>query len=188
MQSLLTEDEEFDLVLLARAGDVHAFDRLAKEYRTAAILVAAGILGCSNQAEDAAQDALLSAYKCLPQLKQPEKFSGWLGSIVRNRALRLARKEEISAEPLEAHLDSLILRAAPSISADNPDFDPEEAIANLPTGIREIAALYYLQEWPLRRISEMLSLPITTLKWRLNVARKQLRKNQKGTNYEPQRD
>src|SRR5690242_6492616 len=96
--------DETMLVVAAQAGDLLAFDLLARRYRPAAVTVARQLLP-SEAAEDAAQDALLSAFKALPKLSDPSRFAAWLGAIVRHRARRLGR--ERSREPLA--LDQVIL-------------------------------------------------------------------------------
>ncbi len=49
------------------------------------------------------------------------------------------------------------------------------AIEDLPEDQRIVAELFYLEEWSTHQIGEFLSLPVTTVKWRLHVARKSLR-------------
>lgn len=162
------------LVVAAQAGDLAAFDLLARRYRPAAVTVARQTLPL-EAAEDAAQDALVSAFKALPRLERPERFPAWLGAIVRHRARRLGR--ERSKEPLA--LDEVIVTYAPSIVARLQEDEESKivrcAVAGLPPDAREAAELHYLQDWTAPQIADFLALPLTTVKWRLHTARRLLR-------------
>lgn len=165
---------ETTLVMAAQAGHLAAFDILARRYRPAAVTVARQLLPL-EAAEDAAQDALLSAFKALPQLADPDRFSAWLGTIVRHRARRIGR--EGAEAPLA--LDTVIVAYAPSIVArlhqDERSKEVRCAVSKLPPEIREATELHYLQEWTAPQIAEFLALPLSTVKWRLHTARRLLR-------------
>src|SRR5882724_3249264 len=130
------QSDEVTLVIAAKAGDLAAFDQLARQYRPAAVTIARQMLP-SEAAEDAAQDALLAAFKALPMLEDPERFPAWFGAIIRHRSRRLGR--ERAKEPLA--LDQVIVSYAPSIVARIHDDERSEqvrcAIASLPPEIRE---------------------------------------------------
>ena len=166
--------EERMLVSAAQAGDLAAFDLLARRYRPAAVTVARQTLSV-EAAEDAAQDALLSAFKALPSLGDVDRFSAWFGAIVRHRARRLGR--ERSKAPLA--LDEMIVAYAPSIvarlSEDERSQQVRCAVSRLPEDLREATALHYLQGWTAAQIAEFQSLPLSTVKWRLHTARRLLR-------------
>jgi RNA polymerase sigma-70 factor (ECF subfamily) len=169
------ESGEANLVAAARAGDLRAFDTLARRYRPAVVLLAQGILGRRDLAEDAAQDSLLAAFSALPHLEDDDRFGPWLGTIVRNRARRLAVGERRTPVPL----DAIVLAYAPALaervirSEDNRAI--RCALARLPPEVRPVLELYYLDDWSVREISLFLSLPETTVKWRLHAGRKHLR-------------
>src|SRR5690349_11616300 len=100
------------LVAAAAAGDLGAFDALVRRYRPAAVMVASQIVATREQAEDAAQDALLAAYAALPQLVDQERFGAWLGTIVRHRARRLASGERRQTVPI----DEVVLSYSPALA------------------------------------------------------------------------
>lgn len=169
------QEEETTIVAAAQAGDLNAFDRLAARYRPMAVLTARRLLQ-RDQAEDVAQMALLSAYKALPKLREPDRFGTWFASIVRHQAARsLSRNLSRLEEPLVDHVDRLILKGAPSIASKGEGPDPISDIERLKPEVREVALLYYLEGCPVSRIAESLGLSETTVKWRLHVARKTLR-------------
>src|SRR5437879_12394978 len=85
-----------------------AFSLIVERYQNAAYGYALAILGDPHLARDAAQEAFLTAYCSLGQLRSPEAFPGWLRRIVRTRC-RLLRREH---PPATASLDALDQLAA----------------------------------------------------------------------------
>jgi RNA polymerase sigma-70 factor (ECF subfamily) len=168
---------EETLVLAAQDGDLDAFDELAKRYRTAARIVADRLVD-REMAEDVVQDAFLAAYKALPQLKDRRRFGAWFLAIVRHRASRALAGNGRSPEPLTEHLDRLIIAAAPSIAQGSygENAVATKALLDLPTDLRDVADLFYLQDWPVSRIASALGLTSATVKWRLHTARQKLRR------------
>lgn len=163
---------EQTLIEAAKTGNPAAFDVLVQRYRHAAVSLARQIVGSRELAEDVAQDALLTAYKALPQLGDTERFAGWLGAIVRHRARRLSQHPERHA----LRLDEILMAYLPALSRPETIRDEVEcAIAALPPDQRSVAELYYLDQWETKQIAEFLELPVTTVKWRLHAARRLLR-------------
>lgn len=166
-------DEE-ELVLAAQAGNLAAFDLLARRYRPALVALNVGRLG-REEAQDAAQDALIIAFKALPTLADPSRFRPWLGAIAKRRAGRIdERRRETTA------LDEIIVAYAPSIVEDLARADSAErmtaAIRSLPADLALVMDLVAVQEWALSDVAEFLVLPLSTVKWRLHTARTALRK------------
>src|SRR5262245_40500466 len=75
-----------DLVRRACRGDGAAYEELVRRHLRAAIAVALAIVGSVADAEDLAQEAFLIAFERIETLREPERFSGFLLQIVRNRA------------------------------------------------------------------------------------------------------
>jgi RNA polymerase sigma-70 factor (ECF subfamily) len=173
-QTKWEQSDELTLVIAARAGDLAAFDILARRYRPAAVTVARQLLSL-EAAEDAAQDALLSAFKALPKLTDPARFAAWLGAIVRHRSRRLVRG--IAEAPLA--LDAVIVAYAPAIverlREDERASQVRCGVSGLPAEIREPTELHYLQHWSAPEIADFLGLPLSTVKWRLHTGRRLLR-------------
>ncbi len=171
------------LVLNALLGDLEAFDELVRRFRGAVILVAMQSLGSREAAEDLAQETFLLAFKALPQLQDPAHFGGWLCTIARHRARRVGRQEARQEPTEDSKLDALILRHSPALAAcpetallrSSEQANLRNALAKLPPDIQLALQLRYFEEWPLARIAEFLSLPLTTIKWRLHRGRELLR-------------
>ena len=85
--------DEATLVLRAKEGDVRAFEALVSRYQNLACSVAYGACGDLHLSEEIAQEAFISAWRHLGQLKDPAVFRSWLCGIVRNKAADRRRKD-----------------------------------------------------------------------------------------------
>ena len=90
------------LVVKARAGDAEAFGVVVRRFQDMAVGYGYALLGDLQLAEDAAQEAFLEAYLCLPQLREPAAFPGWFRRIVFKQCDRLRRGKAARLEPLAA--------------------------------------------------------------------------------------
>ena len=177
----LTDANDAELVVAALAGNTQAFDVLVNRYRRAMLTIAQQIVRNPTDAEDVVQDAFLRAFEALPQLSDLNRFGAWLHSITRNRALRYYRSAS-RYQPQE-DMDPYLNRAS-DISAEDPAHIVEreltqqairDAIQELPTDYQAVIELYYWAEMPQKRMAEFLSVPLTTVKWRLHKAKELLK-------------
>lgn len=174
--------EDRYLVAASLAGRKEAYDELVRRYRGAAILAAKAVLGSNEAAQDVAQEALLTGYRQLQQLKDPAHFGAWLRMIVRNLARR-ARQRESRTKPVDGEqMDSLIMthdagrvvNPAAEYLKKERDAGIRELLAGLPPGMQRVLELYYCEQWDVNQIAAFLSLTRTTVKWRLHAGRKQI--------------
>jgi len=175
-------DEE--LVIDALIGDLAAYDELVRRYRGAVMATAEQVLGSREGAEDVAQEALLLAFKALPQLEDPARFGGWLYTITRHRAHRVATREGYSQATEDQELDRLIVANSHELGVSPVDelmrkverATISTALERLPADYQMVLRLRYFQEWPVERIAAFLLLPVTTVKWRLHHGRQLMRR------------
>jgi RNA polymerase sigma-70 factor (ECF subfamily) len=85
------ENSETNLVAAARKGDAESFSRLCEQHYPALVAIAYSQLADRGLAEDAAQEALLVAYRDIAKLKDIGRFLPWLAAICRNTAIDMAR-------------------------------------------------------------------------------------------------
>lgn len=169
------------LVGLAILGDLRSFDVLALRYR-AAVLRVAQVHASAELAEDIAQEALLIAFKALPTIEDPAKFAAWLYAITRHAAQRVSQQTR-HEQQRRVDLDDLILANSTVLARPLRSEDVFEtawvraAVAELAVEYQLILQLRFYDEMSLQRIANFLSLPLTTVKWRLHRA-KQLLKEQ----------
>ena len=175
------QSSDVELVVASLIGNLQAFDELAIRFRPAMLTVAEQIVGNNGVAEDVVQDALLLAFKALPQLDDLNRFSSWLYSITRHRALRHSRDEH--RFELKSDLDEVILEhthagaldPAKIFEDDNEHNEVRVSIKQLPSEYQVVLRLYYWDNMPQQRIADFLSLPLSTVKWRLYKAKQMLR-------------
>ncbi|MFE1247018.1 RNA polymerase sigma factor [Streptomyces sp. NPDC058735] len=89
------------LVVRAAEGDEDAFALLVQRHAPALIRLATGLLGTASEAEDAVQEAFLSAWRRLPEFQGRSSFGTWMYRIVTNRCLNVLRARR-PVTPLEA--------------------------------------------------------------------------------------
>jgi RNA polymerase sigma-70 factor (ECF subfamily) len=164
-----------DDVALARrtlAGDRAAFDALVRRHQKSVYGIAYGILRSASDAEDAAQDVFLRAFRYLPSFDPSRSFEGWLMAIAVNqaRALRRGRRGEAGLDPgaLEG----------PSEAAGNPELREAalRAIEDLPERQRDAMLLFLNTELTLDQIGEALGCSKGAVGAHLHRARLALRK------------
>ncbi|HZQ15198.1 MAG TPA: sigma-70 family RNA polymerase sigma factor [Gaiellaceae bacterium] len=140
---------ERELVLRAQHGDARAFESLVDDHREVAFRVALVIAGSAAEAEDAAQDALVKAWRALGRFRAGEPFRPWLLAIVANEARNRRRGAGRRARLLErAARDPRSGDAAPSpedlaIAADERSGLLAE-LWSLPGDARLVLACRYL--------------------------------------------
>lgn len=154
-----------------------AFGLLVRRYQRAAYAVALSVVGRHEDAEDAAQEAFLVALERLEECRNPDRFGGWLLTIVRNRSKNLIRRESLrETDDVPPGARSKI--PTPDRVTETSELRGllEEAMQDLPEVQREIVMLHDLEGWKHREIAERLDLPPGTVRSHLHFARKALRK------------
>jgi RNA polymerase sigma-70 factor, ECF subfamily len=151
------------------------FEERLAECGPLAYRVARGVLRNDADAEDVAQEALLRAYRRFERLRDRARFRGWLVRI----AFRLAIDRVRSAKRREVR-EMLWSQQAPRPSTEDlaarSEFQAhlERAMDELPGKHRLVLLLAAMEGHSLEKVSEMLAVPVGTVKSRLFFARKQL--------------
>lgn len=156
-----------------------AFGKLVELFQDTAYQYAYAILGDPQLAQDIAQEALLTAYQKLGQLREPKAFPNWLKRIVLTHCNRLRRRKHLSVEPFEEITDIPMVEPDPADVIEVRDLEEKvlAAIETLPDHERVVVRLFYLQEYSTKEIAWCLQLPVTTIKKRLQYAREHMREN-----------
>ena len=170
-----------ELVLKARDGDELAFCRLVERYQRPAYAVALSVTGRHEDAQDAAQESFLVALARLEECRSPERFGGWLMTIVRNRSKNLVRRESLRATD-EVPPGTRSRVPTPERIAETRELRGllKKALMALPEVQRQIVLLHDLEGWKHREIADRLDLPCGTVRSHLHFARKTLRNALKG--------
>jgi RNA polymerase sigma-70 factor (ECF subfamily) len=173
-----------DLVRRAALGDAGAFDILITTRLDRCYRLAYSILGNEADAADATQEAVVSAWRQLPRLRDRRSFDGWLNRIVANAA-RMSRRHrvrlrEVRVEPAAdgdaaaSHGDHLDPAAGRQIEAIAATDAIGRAFDRLREQDRVILVLHHVEGRPLAEIARTLGVAIGTVKWRLHQARNAL--------------
>jgi len=164
-----------ELLDRCRTGDETAVSALVRRFRPWAIALAKGILEDRDLAEDAIQEAFVTALARLDDLREPEAFAGWFRRILRteaNRILRKRREVYLEDEPLSPVGEESVRRR---LHRETLQRMVREAVASLSSTQRQTAELFYLEEKTCAEIADFIRIPVGTVKRRLHDARRQLR-------------
>jgi RNA polymerase sigma-70 factor (ECF subfamily) len=168
-----------ELVGRARRRDAAAFGRLIESHERAALAVAFAILGDPSAAGDAVQEAFLKMWQRLPELKEPERFSGWCAQVVRNAALDARRRQRGPAAAQQdvhaATLPPLVHDPAAGLEQAESRDRLDAALAELDELTRTIVVLRYYDNLNSQQIGAMLDLSAAAVDMRLWRARNELR-------------
>lgn len=171
-------DDPSDRELVERAGegDAAAFGVLVGRYMRAAYAVAFSVTGRHEDAQDAAQESLLVALERIDECRDPDRFAGWLMTIVRNRARNLLRREALrNTDPVPESVRSRLPGPERDFETAELRERLREALAGLPEVQRQVVLLHDLEGWKHREIADRLGLPAGTVRSHLHFARKALR-------------
>lgn len=178
--------DEIGLIQSARHGDLDAFNRLVLAYQDVVFNQALRVLGDLHAADDATQEAFISAYNSLHSFRGGS-FKAWLLRIVTNACYdelrRLKRRPTTSLEPLDDSGEEI---ESPKWLAD-PNESPEEytdrlqlnraiqhCLDQLPVDFRVVVTLVDIQGMDYAEVAEVINKPMGTVKSRLARARLRL--------------
>ena len=164
---------ETDLVVRAQRGDKGAFADLASGIADRFLAVARRILRDLDLAEDATQQALLSIWRDLPQLREPARFEAWSYRILLRACYAEGRKQRRWAPNLR--LLPVDLPAADGLSTVVDRDQLESGFRRLSLDHRTVVVLRHYLDLPADRIAELLGVPVGTVHSRLHHAMRALR-------------
>ena len=177
MSTVCVTDAE--LVALARQGDHQAFGELVTRHQTAVYRAALAAVGSAAEADDAAQEAFISAYRRLGSFRGDASFKTWLLTIAwnhaNNRRGRLTRWITRFAEDARGHTDDVPSSdPSPEQSAIDAELrrDIAAEIRALPPKLRDALLLAQSGEYAYGEIAAMLGTATGTVKWRVSEARR----------------
>lgn len=170
MISLQEENELIDQVL---GGKQEAYARLVDHYKSYAFTIALKILNNRPEAEEAAQDGFIKAFQYLKSFNRKARFSTWLYRIIFNTAISYKRKNRHPMESIENHDQGVESRESDLERGDKEVFIAK-AMEHLNEADRLAIQLYYIKEFTLEEVAEMMGQRINTLKVRVHRARQRL--------------
>ena len=174
--------DESDLIERAQRGDTHAYEELVHAYQGIAFRTAYVIARNAADAEEAAQDGFVKAWRALGRFRRGAPFRPWLLQIVANEARNRVRSAGRRA--------SLALRAATEESSGGAAPSPEAALLSaeqregllaavnaLPEEQRTVLSLRYFLGLSEQEVAEALDVALGTVKSRTARALERLRES-----------
>jgi RNA polymerase sigma-70 factor (ECF subfamily) len=175
------ESDDGRLIRETLRGDADAFDTLVRRHQQRLFHALTHMAGCAEEAEDVLQETFLQAYLKLDTFRGGSRFYTWLYRIAINQFVSRRRRER----------PTLSLDRGPDVEGVDPA-DPGErpegrmlreeragqvhqALSGLSDEHRSVLVLREIDGFCYEEISEMLNLPVGTVRSRLHRARSQLR-------------
>ena len=183
----LARGQRTDEQLLAdyRHGDKSSFAELVGRYQRELYHFLVRFLGNRAAAEDVFQETFLQVHQSAEQFDPQRRFRPWLFTIAANKARDLIRSQaRRPANPLQATIspgddesgEFIDLMQSANETPDEPMEKQElqqqvqKAVTGMPEHLREILLLSYFHQFPYKQISEILDIPLGTVKSRLHAA------------------
>ncbi len=182
-------DDDAALVEAHLAGDPAAFGELFRRHRDRLWAVALRTTGNPEDAADALQDAMISAFRRAESFRGDAAVTTWLHRIVVNASLdRLRRRKVRAADPLPDDLEEHATRGDVLAGSDQgPDPGPEAqalagerqqrvlaALAELPPDQKAALVLVDMEGYPVAEVAAILEIPTGTVKSRCARGRSRL--------------
>jgi RNA polymerase sigma-70 factor, ECF subfamily len=168
-----------------RAGDRPSFAELVNRYERELFHFLIRFVGNRAAAEDIFQETFLQVHQSAADFDAQRRFRPWLFTIAANKARDLIRSNgRRPANPLQASItpgdeqggEFIDLMKSPTESPERAMEQSElsarvqRTVADMPDNLREILLLSYFQQFPYKQISEILNIPLGTVKSRLHAA------------------
>ena len=150
-------------------GDRASYSLLVERYQAMVRAVTIGVLRDPDQADDAAQEAFISAFEKLARLRSRSAFAPWIARIAKREAYRQIRRSR-RAQPLNPQDETA------AVSQDTELMDLLSVVSRLPDRERQTVQLKHFSGWSSEEIAEMTGHPIGTITKRLSRAYRRMRR------------
>jgi RNA polymerase sigma-70 factor, ECF subfamily len=177
----VTTDEQ--MVERALSGDPEAFGEIVRRWERRIFALSFGMLGREEDARDATQETFLSAFRNLRGFRGEAKVSSWLHRIAVNQCITRQRRAKVRSEtPLEdeaeknAAVFALPAEVSPARAAEQLQISVavRKAVIALPPDLRQVVVMKEFEDLTFQEISDVLGVPLSTVKSRLYTALRQL--------------
>lgn len=168
-----------------RQGDRASFNRLVERYQRELYHFLVRFLGDRSSAEDVFQETFLQVHQSADQFDLQRRFRPWLFTIAANKARDLIRSQaRRPTNPLQASISAgddesgeFIDLMQSNVEMPGAPLEKQElqtlvhnTVMEMPEHLREILLLSYFHQFPYKQISEILDIPLGTVKSRLHAA------------------
>lgn len=163
-------DERSDekLVAAAKRRQKEAYAVLVKRHYKDVFALCLGILGNVDDAEDIAQDTMLTGFLKITKLHKAERFSRWILQIARNLCIDLLRRKK--------HVKAILAGYTEKSEKKKQNQDLHYSIRQLPLELRLPLVMYYFDNKSTEKIAEKFDISHSSVCGRIREARIQLHK------------
>jgi RNA polymerase sigma factor (sigma-70 family) len=166
-----TDNDDTALIRRTLAGERNAFTALVERHRARVQNIARHALNNADDAQDVTQEVFVYAYQRLYELRDAARFSGWLRTLTLTRCADYRRRRGTRrlGEPLPVY----------DVASEEQNLTERivlhEAVAMLSEAHRETFLLRYVGGWSEEDVSDLLQIPVNTVRSRLMAAKRRLR-------------
>jgi RNA polymerase sigma-70 factor (ECF subfamily) len=180
-QNNMSNANDRELIFELQAGSLEALGELYDRYRQLVYRTALAITGDPDAASDLLQDVFLRLHRFSIRIDPQRPLEPWLYRMTANLSYTWVKRRNRWIRPLEDLADWLVgtSRNQPYELAERNDEwqHVQHAVSNLPLTQRVVVVLYYLNDLSLQEISDILDVPVGTVKSRLHYGRSTLRQS-----------
>lgn len=170
---VITEEEENVLIDRILAGDQDCYAQLVDAYKSYAFTIAFKVTANKADAEEVAQDSFIKAFHYLKGFKRGARFSTWLYRIVVNTAISQKRKNKTVFQTIDNSLNHST-DSGQTLEMDDKKVFIDQALQRLNDADRISIQLFYLKEFTLEEVANVMGQKINTTKVRIHRARLRL--------------
>ena len=174
------EHNESEWLVRALKGDDDAFAQIVEAYQKPVYNLCYRMLGNPNDAEDAAQEAFLRAYKNLKRYDTNRSFATWLLSIASHHCIDQLRKRRLNTFSVDDEQHAWLEPPDPDplpeaqLAINEKQAQVQELLGHLSAKDRSAVIMFYWHDYSYEEIAQSLSLTVSAVKSRLHRARKEL--------------
>lgn len=168
-----------ELIEKAKKGNRDAFTKLIMNVENDLYKIAKTRITNESDIEDAIQETMIESYKSIKKLREPKKFKKWLITILINKCNRIYRKKyrkDISID--EYDLDKFLVSYTPTEIENDLNF--YSLLKQLKYEERIVVILYYMEQYSVKDIKEILHMNENTIRTNLYRARQKIKNNYEG--------
>ncbi|MCL4306030.1 sigma-70 family RNA polymerase sigma factor [bacterium] len=194
MSSPQSDDQDLALIERIRSGDQRAFGELVDQYKGLVLNLVARMSGKVENAEDLAQEVFIRVWKGLHNFRGDCKLSTWIYRIALNLAIAESKTSRSKSQFYDIN-DPAVERGPQFVSEDEENPYAEEILLKeqmlrllpkMPEKHRTAVVLFYLKQYSYSEISEIMEVPVGTVKSYLFRGKAWLREQMFGDSLEGQ--
>jgi len=170
---VITAQEENEIIDRILSGEEQLYAQLVDQHKSYAYTIAYKVTQNKMDAEEVAQESFIKAFQYLKGFKRGARFSTWLYRIVFNTAISYKRKNKKVFESIENAHDHAEETEVPLESEDKKIFI-KRALDQLNEADRLSIQLFYLKEFSLEEVANVMGQKMNTTKVRIHRARHRL--------------